>query len=75
VDRKADRTQGKEGGRLPDCPGMVQMATNPEAKTVEVLHLESGTYRLVGRWHPGERARSRLLKGFEVPVAPLLGEQ
>jgi Uma2 family endonuclease len=48
---------------------------DPEAKTVEVLHLESGTYHLAGRWHPGERARSRLLKGFEVPVAPLLGER
>ena len=47
---------------------------DPEAKTVEVLHLESGTYQLVGRWHPGERARSRLLKGFEVPVSPLFGE-
>ena len=48
---------------------------DPEAKTVEVLFLESGTYRLAGRWHPGKRARSRLLKGFEVPVAPLLGER
>jgi Uma2 family endonuclease len=47
---------------------------DPEAKTVEVLHLESGTYQLVGRWHPGERAQSRLLKGFEVPIAPLFGE-
>ena len=43
---------------------------DPEAKTVEVLCLESGTYQLAGRWLPGERARSRLLKGFEVPVSP-----
>jgi Uma2 family endonuclease len=47
---------------------------DPEAKTVEVLHLESGTYQLAGRWHPGGRARSRLLKGFEVPVSRLFGE-
>ena len=47
---------------------------DPEARTVEVLYLESGTYVLAGRWHPGERARSRLLQGFEVLVSPLLGE-
>ena len=37
---------------------------DPEAKTVEVLHLERGTYQLVGRWHPGGRAQSRLLQGI-----------
>ena len=47
---------------------------DPEAKTVEALHLEKGTYQLVGRWHPGERAHSRLLKGFEVPVSALLDQ-
>jgi Uma2 family endonuclease len=47
---------------------------DPEAKTVEVLHLESGEYELVGRWHPGERAHSRLLKGFQAPAKNLLGE-
>ena len=44
---------------------------DPEAKTVEVLHLESGAYKLVGRWHPGEQAESRLLEGFKVLVAAL----
>ena len=47
---------------------------DPEASTVEVLYLESGEYLLLGRWHSGQRARSRLLKGFEVSVAELFGE-
>ena len=42
---------------------------DPEAKTVEVLCLESGTCQLAGLWHPGERDRPRRLKGFEVPVS------
>ena len=70
-----DMTPGNSGGRFSDCLGVLGMATILKAKTVEVLSLESGTYRLAGRWHPGDRARSRLLKGFEVSVAPLLGEQ
>ncbi len=48
---------------------------DPEAQTVEVLYLESGEYQLVGRWHPGQRARSRLLKGFEEPVSRYLGKR
>jgi len=47
---------------------------DPEAQTVEVLHLEAGQYQLAGRWLPGKRARSRLLKGFEVSVADLIGK-
>jgi Uma2 family endonuclease len=47
---------------------------DPEAGTVEVLHLESGAYKLAGRWRPGELAPSRLLKGFEVPVDSLFAQ-
>lgn len=47
---------------------------DPEAGTVEALHLTGGQYQLVGRWQPGETAESRLLKGFRVKVAALLGQ-
>lgn len=45
---------------------------DPEARTVEVLFLERGAYRLAGRWTSGQ-AGSRLLKGFKVPVRELFG--
>jgi len=44
---------------------------DPEARTVEVLFLERGEYRLVGRWQPDGQAASRLLKGFKVSVRDL----
>lgn len=44
---------------------------DPEAATVEVLFLDHGEYRLEGRWRPGDRAHSRLLRGFAVSVAEL----
>jgi len=47
---------------------------DPEAQTVEVLFLEAGAYQLAGRWRPGERARSRLLPGFEIDLTPLFAE-
>jgi Uma2 family endonuclease len=46
---------------------------DPEAHTIEVLHLVGGAFQLAGRWHPGERAQSRLLPGLEVSVAEILG--
>jgi Uma2 family endonuclease len=47
---------------------------DPEAATVEVLHLISGEFQLLGRWHAGEIAESRLLKGFRVKVSDLFGQ-
>jgi hypothetical protein len=39
---------------------------DPEALTVEVLFLERGEYRLVGRWQSEGQAVSRLLPGFKL---------
>jgi Uma2 family endonuclease len=47
---------------------------DPEAGTVEVLHLARGEYQLVGRWRGDETAESRLLKGFWVKVSDLFSE-
>lgn len=48
---------------------------DPEAETVEVLFLERGEYRLVGRWRPGDQAQSQLLKGFTLAVAELFTKE
>jgi Uma2 family endonuclease len=45
---------------------------DPEAETIEVLHLSGGEYQLAGRWGPGGQAQSRLLEGFTVSVSELL---
>ncbi len=41
---------------------------DPENKTVEVFVFQEGTYELLGKWGPGEVAKSALLAGFEVAV-------
>ena len=45
---------------------------DPEAKTVEVLHLENGRYQLFMRATLGETASSKLLQGFVIAVTSLL---
>ena len=44
---------------------------DPEAQTVEVLHLEQGHYKLHMRCTAGQTASSLLLSGFEIAVTPL----
>lgn len=44
---------------------------DPEAQTIEVLHLESGRYQLSMRCASGQTAGSKLLPGFEIAVTPL----
>ncbi|MEW6304516.1 MAG: Uma2 family endonuclease [Verrucomicrobiota bacterium] len=48
---------------------------DPEAQTVEVLFLEKSQYKLLGRWRPGDKAQSKLLAGFTVPVGELFREE
>lgn len=47
---------------------------DPEAQTIDVLHLEASTYVLVTRARPGQTAESRLLPGFRVAVDEVLAE-
>ncbi len=43
-----------------------------EAQTIEIWALKSGSYELAGRFGPGDKARSRLLDGFQVAVNEIL---
>jgi Uma2 family endonuclease len=47
---------------------------DPEAQTVDVLHLVNGRYQLSSRSTPGQMATSQLLPGFNVAVAELLAK-
>lgn len=44
---------------------------DPEAQTIEVLHLQDGHYHLLLRSGLGQVARSRLLPDFEVSASEL----
>jgi Uma2 family endonuclease len=44
---------------------------DPRIKSVEVFVLEADEYVLLGKWGAGETAASRVLAGFEIPVASI----
>ncbi len=44
---------------------------DPRMKSVEVFVLEAGEYVLLGKWGAVETATSRVLAGFEIPVASI----
>ncbi|MCX7854478.1 MAG: Uma2 family endonuclease [Anaerolineae bacterium] len=46
---------------------------DPDAGSIEVYRWREGAYEMVGKWGCGERARSVLLHGFEVPVDDVVG--
>jgi Uma2 family endonuclease len=45
---------------------------DPDADMIQLLSLEKGEYRLVGRFAPGETVASVLLAGFECSVSDIL---
>lgn len=72
-DRNRDRIEKRD---LYEQYGITEYwLIDPEAKTVEVLHLEKSRYQLFLRATTGETAASKLLPGFEIAVSSLLQEQ
>lgn len=47
---------------------------DPEKRTIEVFILREGKYKLLGKWGPGEVAKSALLAGLEVAVDKIFTE-
>jgi len=46
---------------------------DPEGQSIEIFGLEEDAYALLGKYGPGERARSQVLAGFEVAVDEVWG--
>lgn len=45
---------------------------DPFKQDIEVYTLENGTYIRLGKWGPGEIAKSKLLNGFEVSIDEIM---
>ena len=45
---------------------------DPDTRTVEVFVLCEGAYELLGKWSPGQMARSKILPEFEIAVETIL---
>ena len=61
-DRRVKLPLYEETG-VPEC-----WLVDPQNNTIEVYGLRGNSYALLGRWGPGEGARSEILLGFEVEV-------
>lgn len=68
-DRRRDRIEKRD---LYEQYGVKEYwLIDPEAHTIEVLHLENGRYQLLTRATPGQTAASKLLSGFEVAAGAI----
>jgi Uma2 family endonuclease len=48
---------------------------DPEDETIEVYVLRHGAYHLLGKWKRDEIARSKILRGFSVPIDSVFSKQ
>ena len=71
-DRQRDRIEKRD---LYEQYGVKEYwLVDPEAQTVEVLHLVNGRYQLSSRCTLGQRASSELLPGFSIAVSELFAK-
>lgn len=67
-DRRVKLPLYEETG-VPEC-----WLVDLQKHTIDVYGLRGNSYALLGKWGPGERARSEVLPGFEVRVEAIFAE-